>query len=106
MKKQSRLVILLAVILIAGCKTIDSATGNVQHTVTLYIQSNGDTYNKVLDLMNEQTHIQCTRIIDESFFFGYYQRMEVEIDFLNSKKLSSLQIELLRIPGIISVSVL
>ena len=92
--------------LIAGCTTTAPVTSTAPRLMIVQIHNSGNTYDTVMELINRQTHLRSVRIVDTDIFFGSTQQMEIEVDFINTKQLSTLQTELFRIRGIIGISIL
>ena len=86
----------------SGCKTTNAAD-SIPGIITLSIQYNGNVYSEVLDLIRQHTSVRETRMVNLGNSFDYYEQIEVKIDFLDNKQLTSLQAKIFRIQGIVSV---
>lgn len=106
MMSKPGILILFMMVFLAGCKTTAPVSSNASGAMILEIQTYGNTYDKVMELINRQTCLREVRIVDADICFGYSQQIEIEIGFLNTKQMSLLQTEIFRIPGVISVNFL
>jgi hypothetical protein len=91
----------------AGCQSARPVINIPPGSLIVRLWSTGNAYNNTMEVIHRQARIRNARVINETNFFGgYYQQMEFEIDLLNPEQLASLQMDLLRIPGVIRVNIL
>lgn len=89
-----------------GCKTIGPSANENLHFITFRIQSNGNVYSRVMDIVTKQPGLLSVKLLNGNFLMNYFEQIEVEMDWLNGKQIAELQKELLRVPGIFAMTIL
>ncbi len=106
MKNKFGILIFWVFMLTAGCKTTATLTDMASPTIMLRIRGTGNMHSQVMETIHKVKYIQGIRVINENGFLDHFQQMEIAIDLGDAKQWSVLQRELLRIPGIMAVTVL